>query len=290
MTPPDLHRSKSTTFYDRSGTPPERVRLSLSPTILSGSVYEHGKFSSRLSSFLPVFYNSKQPFTYNFKQPSTSTLTLVSPTTTESKTETEHPQDHTRLKTVWDAMLATRSLSPNIVSAIACYLKSSSFIDTKILSPLVIPLPANSGTLPSLRSCQSFRSLQGKGSERSSADTASLLDFTPSISARSMTADGCSIRSSISSSSTLQPPAPAWATMHLAKTVNTIRGCKEAMFTEYNKLYSSEALELLLRTAPDEEEDYLSHPHKHVVRKAFEVDWKNWEMWVLFPATLYSMP
>jgi len=210
----------------------------------------------------------------------------VSHTTTESKPETEHPQDHTRLKIVWDAMLATRSLSPNIVSAIPCHLASSSFIDTKILSPLVIPLPANSGTLPSLRSCQSFRSLKGKESERYLADTPSLLDFTPSISARSVTSDGFSMRSSVSS--TCQPPVPAWGTMHLAKTVNTIRGCKEAMFTEYKKLYSSEALSLLLRTAPDEE-DYLKYPHKYVVRKAFEVDWKNWELWVLCLAFRPSM-
>jgi hypothetical protein len=102
-----------------------------------------------------------------------------------------------------------------------------------------------------------------------------------------MTADGLSIRSSVSS--TCQPSAPAWATMHLAKTVNTIQGCKEAMFTEYKKLYSSEALLLLLRTAPHEE-DYLSHPHKYVVRKAFEVDWRNWEMWVPFLVVLHSMP
>ena len=210
----------------------------------------------------------------------------MSPTTTESKPETEHPQDHTRLKIVWDAMLATRSLSPNIVSAIPYYLTTSSFIDTKILSPLVIPLPANSGTLPSLRSCQSFRSLKGKGSERYLTDTPSLLDFTPSISARSVTGDGFSIRSSVSS--TYQPPAPAWGSMHLAKTVNTIRGCKEAMFTEYKKLYSSEALSLLLRTAPDEEE-YLKHPHKYVVRKAFEVDWKNWELWVLYLVFRHSI-
>ena len=210
----------------------------------------------------------------------------MSPTTTESKPETEHPQDHTRLKIVWEAMLATRSLSPNIVSAIPSHLASSSFIDTKILSPLVIPLPANSGTLPSLRSCQSFRSLKGKESERYLADTPSLLDFTPSISARSVTSDGFSMRSSVSS--TCQPPVPAWGTMHLAKTVNTIRGCKEAMFTEYKKLYSSEALSLLLRTAPDEEE-YLKHPHKYLVRKAFEVDWRNWERWVLCLAFRPSM-
>lgn len=271
-TPPDLHRSKSTTFYDRPGTSPEHVRLSLSTTTSTGSVQEYGKFTSRLSNFLPAF--SKQYPTYNPKQPSTSTLTLVSPTTTDSKPETEHPQDHTRLKTVWDAMLATRFLSPNIVSVLPFYLTNSSFVDAKVLSSLSVPLPPNSGTLPSLRSCKSFRSLKRKGSELHLADTPPLFDFSPSISARSMTVDTYSIRSSVASTS--QPPAAQWGTMHLAKTVNTIRGCKEAMFTEYKKLYSSEALSLLLRTAPDEE-DYLSHPHKYVVRKAFEVDWRNWE-------------
>ena len=155
-----------------------------------------------------------------------------------------------------------------------------------MLSPLAIPLPANSGALPILRSCESFRSLKGKGSEQHLADTPSLFDFTPSISEHCMTADKFLIRSSVSS--TYRPPAPKWGTMHLAKTVTTIRGCKEAMFTEYKKLYSTKALSLLLRTAPDEE-DYLSYPHKYVVRKAFEVDWRNWELWVISPVFRHSM-
>ena len=66
--------------------------------------------------------------------------------------------------------------------------------------------------------------------------------------------------------------------MHLAKTVNTIRGCKDAIWEEYKKLYSNDALSILSRTAPEEEEDYRSQPMKHVVRRAFEVDWRNWDL------------
>jgi len=253
------------TFYDRSGTSPDQVKPF--PTTSTTSVHEIGKFTRRLSNFLPTFHGSRQR--------SISTLVQASPATTKSKSKTEHPQDHTRLKTVWEAMLATRFLSPSILSVIPFYLTSSSFVNTKILSPLAIPLPANSGTLPSLSSCRSFKFLRGKEPEKISADT--LLDFTPSISTRSTKADGFSVRFPIPS--TYRPPVPALGTMHLAKTVRTVQGCKEAMFVEYKKLYSNEPLSLLSRTAP-EEEDYRLHPHEYLVRKAFEVDWRNWELCV----------
>jgi len=64
--------------------------------------------------------------------------------------------------------------------------------------------------------------------------------------------------------------------MHLAKATSVIKGCREAIWAEYEKLYSKDALNILARTAPDEE-DYASQPNNHIVHKAFEVDWNNWD-------------
>ncbi|KAF8969218.1 hypothetical protein BDZ97DRAFT_1915561 [Flammula alnicola] len=260
--PLELFKSKSTNFYVRSSASPERSPIS--PATSTGSIHDHSKFANRISLFRPSVYVSGPS--------SSSTLTQPSPATTETTTETEHPQDHTRLKIAWEAMLATRFLSPKLLSVIPFYLTSSSFADTKSHSPLIIPLPPNSGTIPTLKSYRSMGSMREKENQRTVADPLYEFDFAPAVSTRSIKTDGCSFRTS-----TLpRPQAPTWGTMHLARTVSTITGCKEAIWAEYKQLYDKDALYLLSRTAPDEE-DYSSQPHKHVVRKAFEVDWKNWE-------------
>jgi hypothetical protein len=47
------------------------------------------------------------------------------------------------------------------------------------------------------------------------------------------------------------PQTASWGTMHLAKIVSVIKGCKQAIWSEYEKLYSKEALTILAcRTAP----------------------------------------
>lgn len=206
------------------------------------------------------------------EQSSTSTSTLIASTDTVS--ETEHPQDHSRLKTAWDAMLDTRFLSPSLLSVLPFYLTSSGFVETKVQSPLVIALPPNSGNVPTLKTYRSMGSIRLKP-ERSLADT--LFEFPPALSSQAIKTDGFAFWSSVFSLH--QPSTQGRGGMHLAKTVSTIRGCKETIWEEYKRLYSSDALSVLSRTAPDEE-DYKSQPHKHVVRKAFEVDWKNWELWV----------
>jgi hypothetical protein len=181
----------------------------------------------------------------------------------------EHPQDHTRLKIAWDAMLATRFLSPNLLSVLPFYLTSASF-SVKAHSPILVPLPPNSGVSSSLKSFQSMGSLRHP--DRSGG---TMFDFH--LSNKSIKTDGCSIRTSFSMGSRQQQQQqPPWGTMHLAKVTSIVKGCKEAIWSEYQKLYSKDALNILARTAPDEE-DYASQPYECLIHKAFEVDWNNWD-------------
>jgi hypothetical protein len=225
------------------------------------------RFSSQASLLVPDYASHYPP-----------PVLQISPSSTQSSLDIEHPQDHTRLKASWDAMLATRFLSPKVVAVLPFYL-TSLFVDTKIHPPIIIPLPPNSGRLPNsgLRTYQSMSSILERGRETRERTVSNVFfdvdfDFSPAISTRSSKADGCSFRSSVQS----RPQAPAWDTMHLAKSLSTINGCKEAIWEEYNELYYNEAREILRRTAPEEEE-YDTQPYPYVVRKAFEVDWRNWE-------------
>ncbi|KAF8150787.1 hypothetical protein B0H34DRAFT_152224 [Crassisporium funariophilum] len=263
-----LDASTSTTCNSNrhtSGNSPERANLSPTSSTAS-SIYEAGKYSSRISNFLPSLYTSRHSSTVALAPKSTPSI--------ETLFETEHPQDHTRLTVAWEAMLDKRFLCANVLSVLPLYLTSLSFSVTSH-PPLVIPLPPNSGiSPPSLKSYCSMGSL--RRTDRSFTNT--MFDLKRPSSNRSIKADGCSIRSS---KSTISPPQTrVWDTMHLTKAVSTITGCKEAIWVEYNKLYSKDALYVLSRTAPrtkDDEEDYSSQPLEHLARIAFEVDWKNWE-------------
>jgi hypothetical protein len=72
-----------------------------------------------------------------------------------------------------------------------------------------------------------------------------------------------------------------WAAMHLAKTVQTVKGCKESIWIEYEKLYSNDpSVPPVTRTArPDDVQSQASQPS---AREAFEQDWSDWEKCVLF--------
>ena len=229
-----------------------------------GSIAETTSTTSKSSSIM----SSLLPSLYNLRQDSTVTLTAASSIYTESHDELEHPQDHTRLKIAWDAMLATRFLSPNLLSVFPFYLTSASF-DYKVHAPVLIPLPPNSGVCSS-----SLKSFQSMESLRHPDRTGSILfDFHSSFSNRSIKADGFPMRSPLSSG--LRPQPHPWGSMHLAKVTSVIKGCKDSIWLEYQKLYFKDALNILRRTSPNG--DYSSQSPQNLVYKAFEVDWYNWD-------------
>lgn len=181
------------------------------------------------------------------------------------------PQDHSRLKAAWDAMLSRRFLAPQLITVLPFYL-SSWFVDIKTHPILHIPLPRNSSpdsrvfcpigdaSLPNAFSDDQFTLSRSTGSRQSDSDEKSL-----------------SSTSSKGSSKTL----PSWAPMHLARTVQTVRACKEAIWEEYSKLYSSDL-------PPTISQAQLKEGHRAVTsttanaRESFEKAWDNWEKSVTF--------
>ncbi|CAA7266949.1 unnamed protein product [Cyclocybe aegerita] len=260
----DMFKSRSSTLYERSSSSPERSTLSS-----TSASTQDGNFSARFSVFL-----HGHGHTMTSRHSSTSTLNVQSPPLTDPLNDTEHPQDHTRLKVAWEGMLSTRFLSSKIISVIPFYLTSSSFVNTKAHPPLMVPLPPNSGSLPTLKACRSMGSLLDKDrSDQFFLDN--MFDLAPSPLVKSSKTDPWTTRAPLSSTSRLS--APAWGTMHLSKKMSTIRGCKEAIWEEYRERYSRDVSQILLRTAPNDE-DYSLQTQKYIVRRAFEVDWKNWEL------------
>ena len=164
-----------------------------------------------------------------------------------------NPQDHTRLKTSWLEMLHHRFLSPKLVSVLPFYLSSSDFKDIKTLPTLHIPLPSNSDTANSHMPHWFDNDFDG--------DSGIGLEFRAQVSrlsTESRPADTASITSRRSQSTF----SSAWASMHLARTVNLIEGCKAAIYDEFQKLGSSHNQGQVVDGGLD--------------RAEFESVWANW--------------
>ncbi|KAI0925790.1 hypothetical protein AcW1_008122 [Taiwanofungus camphoratus] len=166
------------------------------------------------------------------------------------------PQDHSKLKTAWEAMLHHRFLTPSLLSVLPFYL-SSSFRDIQMMPTLHIVLPPNSylednnygsshffhdGDVPSDLSAL-YLDLKVHGSRWSSDSRA----------------DRSSTRSRQSSAT-----ISSWASLHLARSVQTIRGCKEAIWAEYKELAGVEGCLDANGVVMNQREE-------------FEAAWTNWE-------------
>ncbi|THV07344.1 hypothetical protein K435DRAFT_742431 [Dendrothele bispora CBS 962.96] len=168
-----------------------------------------------------------------------------------------HPQDHSKLKAAWDAMLSNRWLAPRLITVLPFYL-SSCFVNVRSHPSLQIPLPPNSSS-----------------SEQSSRTGS--LDFDPSQQfelQRTTETGGRRSDSDETIPQDLQNDSHKrlllWAPMHLARMVNTIQACKEAIYMEYDKLHSPELPPVAVK-------DGRLLVKKHAAREAFEREWSNWE-------------
>jgi hypothetical protein len=73
--------------------------------------------------------------------------------------------------------------------------------------------------------------------------------------------------------------------MHLAKTVNTVSACKEALWAEYKQLFPGDLPPIISNTLrPNARHRAL----KHSPREAFETDWTSWEQCVSLPLLISS--
>ncbi len=183
-----------------------------------------------------------------------SLRSVMSPPTPPDFTNLLNPQDHTRLKAAWLEMLHHRFLSPKLISVLPFYLSSSELKDVKTLPTLHVPLPPNSDAINNSLSHWFDNDLEDR-------DPNFVLDFH-SQSARQSSESRKAETASISSRHSRSTFSSAWASMHLARTVDLIEGCKYAIFEEFKRMES---------------------PHIHegdvdgsIARAEFESAWANW--------------
>ncbi|KAF4571514.1 hypothetical protein EYR36_008853 [Pleurotus pulmonarius] len=239
-----------------------------------GSIKKQASLSTLHES--PISTSPRSPFSPN---PSFSFPLPDEPAPLESD---PHPQDHTRLKAAWEAMLSRRFLSSQLVTVLPFYL-SSYFVDVQSHPSLSIPLPPNSQSTLRKNSLGRTSTLDSITiGDRFDPDSA--FELSPSSKRRSSEGDHTTNSTTKKSS---QRTVPSWAPMHLARTVNTIVGCKEAIWEEYDQLYrdkpSSTPILKTLRpkkslTSPNGTLNpiYLETANPSA-REEFDIAWANWE-------------
>lgn len=212
-------------------------------------------------------FKSEQSFNSGASAPGRPPQPLVAgaPAPTPLDVNQSDPRDHSRLQHAWEALIARRFLARQPPSVLPLYL-SSTFASVQSYAPVHVPLPLNS-----VRKWDSTDELglddeedEDMGDEPGEADSsAAALDPRASLGL-SVTAQGS--RTSFKTPPT--PPRPrrrtkdplsqlddvdpleSSAPMHLARVVNTIEGCKDALFSEYSTLFGG--------------------------LEEFEHDWENW--------------
>lgn len=199
-----------------------------------------GQTSTRSSQRSPPSYRSSTL---------SNSILFPPPEEAEQPSEEPHPQDHTKLSTAWDAMLAGRFLAPNILTILPFYL-SSCFEDVRSHPPMQILLPPNS-----------FRNF----------GTLSNFSFDSETQPLELTR----YSSQASDESAVMLPT-ATDSLHLSKVVMTVRSCKEAIWTEYQKLFPAES-PLVTSSARPKDALSLSYMSKSSAREAFDKAWSNWE-------------
>jgi hypothetical protein len=172
------------------------------------------------------------------------------------------PEDHSRLRRAWEEMLDDYFLTLRLLSVLPFYL-SLSFPSIELHPPLQIPLPHSSSSRQQLTTQHLMSTVQLHPAtlfelRASSAQPSSEVDYRET--------SGCSQRSMSS-----------WACMHLARTVRTIMGCKESIWSAYQRVYVSDPLPPVVRTAQQKHLPSRYGGATNPLRDCFERDWINWE-------------
>ncbi|KAG6813943.1 hypothetical protein H0H92_005197 [Tricholoma furcatifolium] len=195
------------------------------------------------------------------------------------KNRTPDLRDHSRLKVAWNAMLASRFIAENALTVLPFYL-SSTFVDVQSLPPVKVLLPPNSPFNSSERravlkrsSTESFFTATTFTSSRKAPP------LSRTSSAWSAKSAAPSSLSRTSSGDSLDPYTTEFAQMHLANTVHTVLGCKEAIWQEYKKLYDFNVTKVVSPSAASPS-GYTAHSTprnlKSAIRESFDDEWESW--------------
>lgn len=172
------------------------------------------------------------------------------------------PRDHTNLKEAWDEMVRKRCLTPQATAVLPTYLPIS-FVNVKSQQALQIPLPPNSPAQ------------QGNGYCTSAATRNGHEQFGPNMLCGSSST--ASYENASPGTRYLSKGTPSsWGPMHLARTVHTIIGCKEAIWDAYQDIFSDRSLAPPVVTS-SRVEDIRGADNTKGLRDMFENDWLRWE-------------
>jgi hypothetical protein len=227
--------------------------------------------SSTQSSDTAVTTSSYQKSVSSLKSKNPSLDTLSGPSSTSLTSvldaQLRHPkppdpQDHSRLRRAWEEMLDNSFLIPQLLSVLPFYL-SSSFPCIRSHPPLQIPLPDSSSDKQQLITQHSTSTVQ--------LDPATLFEL------RALSAQPSSEVDYRATAECSQRGMSSWACMHLARTVRTIMGCKESIWSAYERLYGGDPLPPVVRTAHQKLLSSWYEPSTNPLRDYFERDWINWE-------------
>lgn len=160
------------------------------------------------------------------------------------------PRDHSRLSDAWEEMLHRRFLTSRLLSVLPFYL-SSPFVDVQTHPTLRVLLPQNSRL--------GYDSGGASNTRNMDFDMSNLFLELQDHSLRlsESRADGSSLRSGQSAGATTS----ALASLHLARAVQIIRGCKEKIWEVY--------MAASLSKPESRSRNYLF--------EQFKAEWTNWE-------------
>lgn len=163
-------------------------------------------------------------------------------------------RDHSKLKEAYLQMLSARFINPQVLSVLGFYLQAS-FADVQKLPVVRLYVPPPSGVPynPPV------------------SDDASYISFESSMTLVDSASSSPTYVRRLSDASDVPSPGPPSGELqrsrfYLAKVLGIIRGCKEAIWLEYEKLHWQE------RSVPNESLD----------RDDFEMLFYNWEWCVCF--------
>lgn len=204
---------------------------------------------------------SPQARSFTSSSPSISTRTpslAQLPVHSKSDVGTPDPRDHCKLAAAWNAMLSSRFISANLSKVLPLYF-SSEFTDVQMHQPFKIPLPPSSGHVaPRPRGLSLGESFSC---------------FTPS-------SDSPPSKNSEQDSKYIDEKSclysSTWHNLHLAKTVNTVKCCKNAVWQEYKTLYVAGFTPMPGRTMAADARPGI----EAALRDAFEEQWSAWEKFV----------
>jgi hypothetical protein len=207
-------------------------------------------------------------------------LSLDEPEPEFDSTGAENPLDHTRLAAAWEEMLSARDIPVSPTSVFPLYL-SAVGTDYRVLPALQVRMP---GAAPltvdrmALEEEQADIDTYGRKvgrkkntGRRNGAGTAT------GPSSRNGDGDRASLGSGLSGE-TLSPLS-SLASMHLARLVQIVRCCKDALWEAYEVLYSPhvDTGPRAVKVAQGDMVQMHDSNRSWGTREKFEHDWHNWQ-------------